>query len=293
MAIDDSKLHTESELERARDFYLTLLQEFPALIWRSNDRGECDWFNTTWLDFTGRTHEQEYGSGWVAGVHEEDLERCVSVWDENFAARTAFVMEYRLRRHDGVYRWIRDFGRPFFSPEGEFMGFIGACYDISDLLDAKEELVHLATHDMLTGIPNRRAFEDELRRAVSFAKRDALSTVIFADVDGFKAANDKGGHEFGDRALVQIAQAIRGVVRETDFVARIGGDEFGIVLWGLGATEAEEIATRLDEAVAELGESLGLKLGLSTGAAMVTNESDISHVIAEADRRMYEAKPRM
>src|SRR5574340_401697 len=139
-----------------REFYLTLLDEFPALIWRSDTDGRCDWFNSTWLNFTGRTMAEEVGDGWVQGVHPDDLERCVATSMKNFAVRTPFVMEYRLRHHDGTHRWIRDFGRPFNDTDGSFLGYIGACYDISDLYELTQELAHLASHDPLTGRANRR-----------------------------------------------------------------------------------------------------------------------------------------
>jgi len=135
----------ERRLVQARDHYLKILEEAPVLIWRANIEGKCDWFNSTWLRFTGRTREQEYGDGWAEGVHPEDLERCVSIWRSAFEKREPFEMEYRLRRHDGEYRWILDAGRPITGLSGEFCGYIGYCFDITErkrfeesLLDAKK-----------------------------------------------------------------------------------------------------------------------------------------------------------
>lgn len=274
------------------EFYLTLLEEFPALIWRSTTSGVCDWFNKTWLEFTGRTMEQEYGSGWAEGVHPDDLDRCVEIWLANLETRTPFVMDYRLTRHDGEYRWIRDYGRPFNGPDGEFAGFIGACYDITDMRDQAAALDFLATHDALTGVPNRRAFEAEVARAIAFAGRGTTSSVLFADVDRFKVCNDLRGHAFGDMMLIEVSKAIRATVREIDFVARIGGDEFAVLLWGQPADDTDEVRARLAAAVAETGAVHDMDIGLSIGAAPVEAESDISHILSEADRRMYEAKRR-
>lgn len=274
------------------EFYLTLLEEFPALIWRSNVAGECDWFNKTWLEFTGRTMEQEYGSGWAEGVHPDDLGRCVDIWMENLAARTPFVMEYRLTRSDGEYRWIRDFGRPFNDPEGEFVGFIGACYDISDMKDLAAELEHQASHDVLTGLPNRRAFNAEVEKAIAFAGRDRQSTVLFTDVDRFKTCNDLHGHEFGDAVLREVGRAIRAVVRDVDFVARIGGDEFGVLLWGQDVSQVDEVAQRIRAAVESTGRASGVDIGLSIGAAAVVSHGAIDAILSEADGNMYSEKGR-
>ena len=114
------------------DFYLTILDEAPALIWRAAKDAKCDWFNATWLAFTGRKMSQEIGDGWAEGVHPEDFDRCLAIYLEAFHARKFFQMEYRLRRYDGEYRWILDIGCPFKNANGEFAGYIGYVYDITD-----------------------------------------------------------------------------------------------------------------------------------------------------------------
>ena len=105
---------------------MSLFDHLPALIWRSGLNAKCNYFNQTWLAFTGRSFEEEYGDGWTTGVHPEDFDRCVRTYLEHFAVRTPFEMEYRLRRHDGEYRWIIDTGRPIFDTGGEFVGYIGS-----------------------------------------------------------------------------------------------------------------------------------------------------------------------
>ena len=117
---------------RSRDFYLTVLDKFPALIWRSDTNAKCDYFNQTWLDFTGRSMEQEMGHGWAEGVHPKDLTDCLKNFLNAFHARQPFALEYRLRRHDGEYRWILDQGRAFNDLDGQFAGYIGSCFDITD-----------------------------------------------------------------------------------------------------------------------------------------------------------------
>ena len=104
----------------------------PALIWMAGTDKLCIFFNRGWRYFTGRSMEQELGDGWVSGVHPDDLERCLATYSTAFDARADFEMEYRLRRFDGEYCWIVDYGVPRFESDGTFCGYIGSCVDITD-----------------------------------------------------------------------------------------------------------------------------------------------------------------
>lgn len=120
--------------------YEALVEQSPILIWRANTESLCDYFNDRWLSFRGRTMEQEYGNGWAEGVHPDDFDRCLKIYLDNFHSHVAFEMEYRLMRHDGVYRWIFDRGVPFYNDNGDFAGFIGSCIDVTDRVEAQEAL---------------------------------------------------------------------------------------------------------------------------------------------------------
>lgn len=121
--------------------YRALVEQAPILIWRAAVTTECDYFNERWLSFTGRTMEQESGNGWAEGVHPDDIQRCLDIYLSHFHRREPFEMEYRLRRHDGQYRWLFDRGVPFFDDAtGEFLGYIGSCVDVTDRVEAQEAL---------------------------------------------------------------------------------------------------------------------------------------------------------
>lgn len=100
----------------------------------------CNYFNKSWLDFVGRTFEQEAGNGWTENVHREDFDRCLKIYVESFDARRSFEMEYRLRHHSGQYRWILDHGVPRYDPDGTFEGYVGGCLDIHDRKQAAEQV---------------------------------------------------------------------------------------------------------------------------------------------------------
>jgi PAS domain S-box-containing protein len=120
--------------------YQQLVEQAPIMIWRSDLTMGCDYFNERWLAFTGRSLELEMGNGWIEGVHKEDFDRCLKIYTTSFGNREIFEMEYRLRRHDGVYRWIFDRGVPFHDAQGQFAGYIGSCIDITDRVEAQEAL---------------------------------------------------------------------------------------------------------------------------------------------------------
>ncbi len=147
--------------------FKTMADCAPVFLWMADHSGECIFFNEQWLKFTGRTLEKEVGYGWAEGIHHEDLQRCLDTYIKHFNARSGFEMTYRLRRHDGEYRWILDNGRPYNNDSGSFEGFIGSCIDITEriqieealkirnkelkhLSDIKSDFVTMITHELRT-----------------------------------------------------------------------------------------------------------------------------------------------
>jgi PAS domain S-box-containing protein len=133
------RLQAEATIRESEARFRNMADTAPAMIWVSGlDKG-CSFFNKGWLMFTGRTLDQELGNGWSEGVHPEDLNRCMAVYSSSFDVRRDFSMEYRLRRADGQYRWVFDNGVPRFELNGDFVGYVGACTDITDLKHAQEK----------------------------------------------------------------------------------------------------------------------------------------------------------
>jgi PAS domain S-box-containing protein len=173
------------------------------MIWRAGLDAKCDYFNETWLAFTGRTMEQEMGDGWAEGVHPEDFDRCVAHYLEHFHRREAFEMEYRLRRHDGEWRWIFDRGVPFTDDAGAFAGFIGSCVDVHERRMAQEaEQQHNQEQLALA-----RDFEKWILAIVSHDIRNPLGNMLFA-----AHALQQGANE-GSLVKKQADIVMRGVKR--------------------------------------------------------------------------------
>jgi diguanylate cyclase (GGDEF)-like protein len=157
-----------------------------------------------------------------------------------------------------------------------------------------EQLDELAHQDSLVALPNRRGFMRELRRVVDRAKRYGDSgAMLFVDVDGLKTINDSFGHRAGDEALIQVAEMLVGGVRRSDCVARIGGDEFGILLDRADEASAQETAARLGTMIATcefFHDGDALPLSVAIGFAMIDSEDEAETVMARADAEMYKRK---
>jgi PAS domain S-box-containing protein len=133
------RLRQESEAR-----FRLLVDTAPVMIWMSGEDANCTDFNRAWLEFRGRTLEQESGSGWVSGVHEGDVDAALKTYYDAFERREPFRMEYRLRRFDGEYRWVLDSGAPRFTVDGTFVGYTGSAVDVTEHKLAKAALSALS-----------------------------------------------------------------------------------------------------------------------------------------------------
>jgi len=271
--------------------YKAIVESSPIMIWRAGTDAKCNYFNETWLRFTGRTAEQEAGDGWAEGVHLEDIEMCLTTFTASFNNREAFEMEYRLRRHDGQWRWINDRGVPFFGEDGSFIGYIGSCMDVTEKIEGIK-LADMAHNDKLTGLYNRNYLDYLLGYEFHNAGRTQTDLVIMMlDIDRFKYVNDHYGHGIGDRVLNQVAAKITENTRKSDIVGRYGGDEFLVVLPSATIESATAVAVRILNSVSQLTvDDVPGEISVSIGIASRSNEKEAHEVVEKADCAMYRAK---
>ncbi len=282
------RVQTEQELREKEFQYHNLADSGIALIWTSGTDKLCNYFNLPWLRFTGRTLEQELGNGWAEGVHPDDFEQCLKIYVTAFDKREKFDMEYRLRHVSGEYRWIQDLGTPTYNSSGEFVGYIGHCFDITERKKLEEQLRYQSSRDAMTGLYNRNFFEVELARFEQ--SRDYPMSIIMADIDGLKYTNDTRGHAAGDELLRQGSQILSTVMRTGDIVARIGGDEFAVLLPKTDAEMVKTIIKRIRDSIAEYNSGkTDLPLSISLGCA-TTEMFDLMKTLKFADQNMYADK---
>ena len=173
------RLRAGEALKETEARFRLMADAAPVLIWVSDADARCTYFNEPWLDFTGRTLEQEIGKGWMQGVHPDDLQR-VRGFDEFERTQKPYQHEYRLRRHDGEYRWVLDTGVPRFKPEGAFEGYIGSLIDITDRRRAEEALK-----------------ESEARYRTQVENAPEAIVVFDVDAGRFVEANDNAARLWG------------------------------------------------------------------------------------------------
>jgi len=198
-------------------------------------------------------------------------------------------------RKDGIQVDVSLTVSPISDRDGRVIGSSVIARDISARLRYEEQLQFLAEHDPLTGVFNRRKFEREISEQVGRAHRyGELATLLMIDIDGFKQINDTYGHRVGDRALKTIAVALKRRLRDTDKVARVGGDEFAVLLPYAGLEQGAIIAADLQGLISRCSvETEGSEVRLSMSTGLVQIDSDTKNdeaVVAEADRLMYENK---
>ena len=174
-------------LPESESRFRTVADAAPVLIWMSGPDKLCNFFNQTWLDFTGRSAEQEAGNGWAEGVHPEDLLHCWQTYATAFDARQTFEMQYRLRRHDGLYRWILDKGVPRYEADGTFAGYIGSCVDITEQKLAQEAL--------LKSYAEIKELKDRLQAESDYLKEEIKVTRSHGEIVGSSRGIGKVLHQ--------------------------------------------------------------------------------------------------
>ena len=181
------RVAAQGALQESEERFRNMADATPIMIWMSGVDQGCTYFNKQWLDFTGRTLEQEIGSGWTEHVHPDDYIRCLDTYSKSFELRRPFEMEYRLRRSDGEYRWIYDKGTPCFSsPDYVFLGYIGSSLDITERKESEVNLrkAHEDLHRMKNQLEAENIYlQQELQRDSSFGEivgeSDAIKYVLF------------------------------------------------------------------------------------------------------------------
>ena len=248
--------------------YLSLVEGIPAITYIDpvDENQNSIYVSPQVTELLGLSQEEWLSDPycWRKHVHPEDQARAWDEYVDAYRNGRSLSHEYRMVHEDGQVLWVSEQAFIIRNEDGEPWLIQGVIFDITERKNAEEQVAFLAYHDKLTGLPNRVLFEELLELAIARARRSELGVgVLFLDLDNFKLVNDSLGHHAGDELLVQLAERLRGCTRDTDLVARQGGDEFLMLLSDLERSPAtphevdpalvvaESVAERVREALQE------------------------------------------
>jgi len=301
---------TRGQLHDARTKYGALVEQIPAIVYVdvADDRMTTTYVSPqieTLLGYTAEEYVRDPGL-WGRMLHPDDRGSAVDTYLRGRELGQPFVYEYRLIARDGRVLWFRDSAIVLPAAEGKPAQIQGVMLDITERKAAEEQIAYLAYHDKLTGMPNRAMFDELLELSLARARRNELGVaVISVDLDDFKLVNDSLGHETGDELIKVIAARIRDATRDTDLVARPGGDEFLVLLADVdmtppvpggqdgGSIAAETVSLRVQEAMRAPFRIAGTELYLtaSQGIAVFPHDADdAATLMKNAETAMFEAK---
>lgn len=202
------KLRAEAILRESEERFRLVANTAPVLIWMAGVNKLCTYVNRPWLEFTGRSIDEELGTRWTDGIHHEDVSRCLDTYNQSFDRREPFRMEYRLRRHDGDYRWVLDIGIPRFNPDSSFAGYIGSAIDVTERKEAEAALSSVSRKLIEAQEQERVRIARELHDDIN--QRIALLSVTLEGIT--KQLPD---------SVMNVADSIQGLARDT---MEIGND---------------------------------------------------------------------
>ena len=285
----------EQALRESEEHYRYSVELNPQIPWTADPQGDVLNMSPRWCNLTGMPPEEALGQGWVRALHPDDVPTVAQHWLDAVASRRSVDIEYRLCLADAGYRWFRVSATPRLDENGAVVRWYGTVEDIHDRKHAEKQLRWAAYHDDLTGLPNRRFFVERLREALDDnSGRSRRVGLLVLDLDHLKQTNDKFGHDAGDALLKEFGQRLRRVVRTTDTVARLSGDEFAVVLSDVAeadgvAAVAQAILVRMQEPLTHKGKTLDCRT--SIGGAISGEHSLIAEeLLKQADLALYSCK---
>ena len=299
----------QRNLHHLESTYGALVEQIPAIVYQdaTDEAWTTVYVSPQITNLLGVTPEEWIGDSklWSEMMHDEDRERAIEEVERGIASGEPYTVEYRMVGRDGRVKWFQDTAVMLPDATGKPAFTHGVMLDITERREVEERLTYLAYHDNLTGMPNRAMFDELLELSLARARRaDRGVAVLALDIDNFKLVNDSLGHEAGDRLIGQVALRLQDATRDTDLVARSGGDEFLMLLADLdqtspvrdengGALSAQAVANRVLEAFEAPFEVDGTELYVTASIGISVfplDAADATSLMRNADSAIYLAK---
>jgi len=278
-------------LRQARELFSTAFRRAPIGMALIDPNGRWLLVNQALCDLVGYSEPELLELKFHDVTHPDDLSAQLALMQEVLAGRrTGYQLDKRYLHADGHHIWVSISVSLVRDEAGAPLHLVTQVLDITERHQMEERLQHLADHDPLTGLLNRRRFEEELIRQLDRCRRyDEQATLVMVDLDHFKEVNDSLGHAAGDETLQSIAAALLGKIRSSDIIARVGGDEFAAILVGVGADQAATAAAGLAVVVREI-DGMPVAVTASVGATVLTGDEQPDTALLNADEALYRVK---
>ena len=289
---------TWTRLAQKEEELRSYIENANDVVYMLNSKGDFEYLSPNIENSLGHKPEKIIGSKFTQLVHPDDISKC-NLFFENLITtlKPQAGLEYRAQHIANGWQWHDTNAAPLFDDDGKLRGILGIGRDINERKLYQDRLEHFAQYDALTGLYNRYMIIEQCENALSFAKRNGTGiSILFLDMDGFKNINDRYGHDVGDTVLAKIANRLKMVIRKSDSVGRLGGDEYLVLLSDIHQeVEVLETAKRI---LAEVSIPINvddklLVIGCSVGiASYPQHDVDAKELIRRADQAMYESKRR-
>ncbi|HED13924.1 MAG TPA: diguanylate cyclase [Gammaproteobacteria bacterium] len=288
----------EKALEESDAELRLLVDNVPAMILYVDKNLHCTFANQRYADFFGFARAELLDKHLCELVGDEAYAEIEGLFRQTLAGQATDYQRV-VQHRSGEQRWIEVKLVPHEPEQGQVPGCYAMATDITERKASAERIQHLANHDSLTGLPNRLLFNERLSQEIGLARRDSLRfALFFLDLDHFKAVNDTFGHNVGDLVLKNAAKRIRSQLRSSDTVARMGGDEFTIILRDIGSPE--NVVTAAEKIIAALSSPFHIEceeakvcIGASIGIVLYPDNTEEHDTLLKlADTAMYDAKTR-
>jgi len=290
------KKHAEKALRQSEEKYRTIIENSHDIIYTLASDGIFMFVSPAWTTLLGHPVDHVVGHPFQPFVHPDDLPQCMAFLKSVIeTGNRQEGVEYRVRHINGSWHWHTSSAVPLQNEAGTVVGFVGIARDITEKKLLEMKLTQLATHDFLTGLPNRVLLLDRFKMAAALAHRNkARLAVMSLDLDNLKSVNDTFGHAIGDQVLKCISTRLTGIIRASDTLARIGGDEFVLVMLETDRMEdAASIARKILDYLKEplLIDGHQLHLSTSIGIAIYPADGeDLETLVKKSDAALYYCK---
>ncbi|HEX9665631.1 MAG TPA: EAL domain-containing protein [Thermodesulfobacteriota bacterium] len=292
IAINNAK--QAEAIQESKEKYRALIEQSNDWVWEVDINGSFTYVNPKVREIIGYEPEELLGKTTFDFMSTDEAKRFYDLLSPYFSEKRPFKrLEKKLMHKDGHEVILEVSGTPMFDSQGFFKGYLGVVEDVTQRRNQEKKIHHFAMHDYMTDLPNRRSLEEELTRITNQNSAKQKGALLMIDLDNFKLINDTLGHFAGDQLLKDLSNALAKIMRPRDMLARMGGDEFVVVLQNVSPKEAKKIVDRLFKSINEFQFNIkgyNLNLNCSIGITLIDGESSIEEILQKAYSALSQAK---